>query len=150
MHYADLSRPEEIRRLADVLLHTASRIDVRVNNANVTASPPRGRAVPAKKLCTGPFPYPPVPSLIGRFWSSAFRPIHHCGVDITRGLVLLFGIGTTALPVWVSKTRWNNLLIGLALERGQSKGPDELTSSIVPRGTSSPPLGGTRMFSYRL
>ncbi len=33
MHYADLSRPEEIRRLADVLLDTAARIDVLVNNA---------------------------------------------------------------------------------------------------------------------
>ena len=33
MHYADLSRPDEIRRLADVLLDTAARIDVLVNNA---------------------------------------------------------------------------------------------------------------------
>jgi retinol dehydrogenase-12 len=33
MHYADLSRPDEIRRLADDLLKTASRIDVLVNNA---------------------------------------------------------------------------------------------------------------------
>src|SRR3984885_2534779 len=104
-----------------------------------------------------PFPSTLVPSLIGRFWSSAFRPIHHCGVDITRGLALLFGIGTAALPVWDSKKRWNNLLIGLALERGQSKGPDELTSSIVPRGTSShrlvepecSPIAYDRKFSCR-
>lgn len=33
MHYADLSRPDEIRRLADVLLAAATRIDVLVNNA---------------------------------------------------------------------------------------------------------------------
>ena len=33
MHHADLSRPDEIRRLADALLKTASRIDVLVNNA---------------------------------------------------------------------------------------------------------------------
>ncbi len=33
MHYADLSRPDEIRRLADDLLNTAARIDVLVNNA---------------------------------------------------------------------------------------------------------------------
>jgi NAD(P)-dependent dehydrogenase (short-subunit alcohol dehydrogenase family) len=33
MLYADLSRPDEIRRLGDALLDTASRIDVLVNNA---------------------------------------------------------------------------------------------------------------------
>ncbi len=33
MHYADLSRPDEITRLADALLGTAARIDVLVNNA---------------------------------------------------------------------------------------------------------------------
>jgi NAD(P)-dependent dehydrogenase (short-subunit alcohol dehydrogenase family) len=33
MHYADLSRPDEIRRLAAALLDTVSRIDVLVNNA---------------------------------------------------------------------------------------------------------------------
>ncbi len=33
VHYADLSRPEEIRRLGDALLDAAPRIDVLVNNA---------------------------------------------------------------------------------------------------------------------
>ncbi len=33
MHYADLSRPDEIIRLADALLGTAARIDVLLNNA---------------------------------------------------------------------------------------------------------------------
>jgi NAD(P)-dependent dehydrogenase (short-subunit alcohol dehydrogenase family) len=33
MHYADLSRPDEIRRLADSLLDSTARIDVLVNNA---------------------------------------------------------------------------------------------------------------------
>jgi NAD(P)-dependent dehydrogenase (short-subunit alcohol dehydrogenase family) len=33
MHYADLSLPGEIRRLADALLHAAARIDVLINNA---------------------------------------------------------------------------------------------------------------------
>jgi NAD(P)-dependent dehydrogenase (short-subunit alcohol dehydrogenase family) len=33
IHYADLSRPDEIRRLGNALLDTASRIDVLVNNA---------------------------------------------------------------------------------------------------------------------
>ena len=44
-----------------------------------------------------------------------FQAIHHCSVDVTRGLVLLFGIGTKALPPWESKTRWNNLWVGLAV-----------------------------------
>ena len=51
--------------------------------------------------------------------------------------MLLSGLGTKALPSWDSKTRWNNLLGGLAVKLdGRSKRPDELTSSIVPRGTS--------------
>ena len=42
-----------------------------------------------------------------------FQAIHHCSVDVAHGLVLLFGIGTKALPSWDSKTRWNNLLAAL-------------------------------------
>jgi hypothetical protein len=49
--------------------------------------------------------------------------------------VLLFGISTTALPSWVSRTRWNNLKNGLAVRRyGRSKRIDELISSIVREG----------------
>jgi hypothetical protein len=44
-----------------------------------------------------------------------FQTIHHHSVDVAHGLVLLFGIGTKALPSWDSKTRWNNLLDGLAV-----------------------------------
>ena len=44
-----------------------------------------------------------------------FQTIHHSSVDVAHGLVLLFGIGTKALPSWDSKTRWNNLLVGLAV-----------------------------------
>src|SRR5262249_11819752 len=55
-------------------------------------------------------------------------------VDVARGLALLFGLGTKALPAWGSKTRWNNLSVGLAV--GRSKQTCELTSSIVTRGTS--------------
>ena len=54
-------------------------------------------------------------SLIGRFGSSAFRLSTSCSVDVARGLVLLFGIGTRALPSWGSRTRRNNLLGGLAV-----------------------------------
>jgi hypothetical protein len=54
-------------------------------------------------------------SLIGRFRSSTFRLSTHYSVDIARGLALLFGIGTRALPAWDSRTRRNNLLGGLAV-----------------------------------
>src|SRR5260370_35966149 len=37
-----------------------------------------------------------------------FQTIHHHSVDVARGLVLLFGIGTRALPSWDSRTRWNS------------------------------------------
>src|SRR5207245_9365549 len=52
--------------------------------------------------------------------SSAFRckhfhTTHCCGVNVPRGLSLLFGLGTKALPSWDSKTRWNNLLGDLAV-----------------------------------
>ena len=33
-----------------------------------------------------------------------FQTIHHYSVDVARGLVLLFGIGTRARPSWDSKT----------------------------------------------
>src|ERR1019366_8427524 len=42
-----------------------------------------------------------------------FQTIHHCSVDVAHGLVLLFGIGTKALPLWDSRTRRNNLWVGL-------------------------------------
>ena len=53
-------------------------------------------------------------SLIGRSGSSAFQTIHHDSVDVAHGLALLFGIGTQALPAWDPRTKWNNLLGGLA------------------------------------
>ena len=48
-------------------------------------------------------------------WVKRFQTIHRYGVDVAHGLVLLFGIGTKALPSWDSKTRWNNLIGGLAV-----------------------------------
>jgi hypothetical protein len=56
-------------------------------------------------------------------------------VNVTRGLMLLYGLGTQAGPSWDSKTRWNDLWGGLAAVVGRSKRTYELTSSIVPRGT---------------
>jgi hypothetical protein len=70
-------------------------------------------------------------SLIGRLGSSAFRPsTTHRSIDVTRGLVLLFGIGTKALPSWDSRTRWNNLLDDLALS--QTAGPSGHANSPHP------------------
>src|SRR5258707_13008605 len=51
-------------------------------------------------------------------------------VDVARGLVLLYGIGTRALPSWDSRTRRNNLLGGLAVRR--TAGPSGLTNSPHP------------------
>jgi hypothetical protein len=66
-----------------------------------------------------------------------FQTIHYHSVDVAHGLVLLFGIGTKALPSWDSKTGWNNLSGGLGRQcDGRSKRTYDLTPSIVPRGTS--------------
>ena len=79
-----------------------------------------------------------------------FQTIRHCSVDVAHGLALLFGIGTRALPPWDSKMRWNNLYRGLVVSlNGRFKRTCELTSSIVPQGTSfhrwvdleCPPIG---------
>src|SRR6266436_3758365 len=64
------------------------------------------------------------------FGVKLFQTIHHCGVDVAHGLVLLFGIGTKALPVWDSETRRNNLIGGLAVSR--TAGPSGHTNSPHP------------------
>ena len=62
-----------------------------------------------------------------------FQTFHHHNVDVAHGLVLLlFGIGTKALPSWDSKTRRNNLYRGLLVVNDRSKRTHDLTSSIVP------------------
>src|SRR5258705_1721127 len=64
------------------------------------------------------------------FGVKRFQTIHHCSVDVARGLVLLFGIGTKAVPSWDSKTRWNNLSGGLAVRR--TVGPSDRANSPHP------------------
>jgi hypothetical protein len=59
-----------------------------------------------------------------------FQTIHQHSVDVARGLVLLFGIGTKALPSWDSKTRWNNLWGGFAVRR--TAGPSGHSNSPHP------------------
>ncbi len=79
-----------------------------------------------------------------------FQTIHQCGVDVARGLVLLFGIGTWAVPSWDPRTRRNNLM-------------DDLTVSVTadPSGHTNSPRPSSReghlptarwssIFSYRV
>src|SRR5256885_12631350 len=77
----------------------------------------------------------PVASVDVRFSNRPFRvkrfqTIHHYSVDVAHGLVLLYGIGTKALPSWDSKTRWNNLSGGLAVRR--TVGPSRHANSPHP------------------
>ena len=64
------------------------------------------------------------------FGVKRFQTIHRCSVDVAHGLVLLFGIGTKALPSWDSRTRWNNLLVGLTVRR--TAGPSGHANSPHP------------------
>jgi len=69
-------------------------------------------------------------SLIGRFGSSAFRLSTTSSVDVARRLVLLFGLGAKALPLWDSRTRRTNLRGGLAVKL--TAGPSGHTISPHP------------------
>ena len=76
-----------------------------------------------------------VGALNGRFSNRPFgvkrsQTFHQHSVDVAHGLVLLFGIGTKALPSWDTKTRWNNLLGGLAVRL--TAGPATITNSPHP------------------
>ena len=74
-------------------------------------------------------------SLIGRKGSSTFRLTNAAVSTSGRGLALLFGIGTKALPSWDSKTRWNNLSRDLAVQtNGRVKLTCDLTSSSSREG----------------
>ena len=64
------------------------------------------------------------------FGVKRFQTIRRCSVDVAHGLVLLFGIGTKALPSWDSRTRWNNLLVDLAVRR--TAGPADIANSPHP------------------
>jgi hypothetical protein len=75
-----------------------------------------------------------------------FQAIHHSGVNVARGLSLFFGLGTKALPSWDSKTRWNNLSGGLAVNVTQVQA--EVRSHLIHRPARDiiPPLGGSQVF----
>jgi hypothetical protein len=81
------------------------------------------------------------------FGVKRFQTIHHLSVNVARGHVLLFAIGTKALPSWDSKMRWNNLLA----PRQSDGGPSRPANSPHPlsRRDIFPPFGGARVFSRR-
>src|SRR5260370_41690300 len=69
-----------------------------------------------------------------------FQTVHDCGVDVARGLVLLYGIGAKAVPSWDSKTRRNNLRGGLAVSCRQVQADMRMSSgstSVTKSGMSS-------------
>jgi hypothetical protein len=66
-----------------------------------------------------------------------FQAIHRCGVDVSHGLALLYGIGTWALPSWDPRTRRNNLCRGIAVSR--TAGPSGLTNSPHPSSREGHP-----------
>ena len=88
------------------------------------------------------------------FGVKRFQTIHQHSVDVAHGLVLLFGIGTKALPSWDSKTRRNNLLRGLAVN--QTAGPSGHTISPHPssreghHSTASSLIGRLGSSAFRL
>src|SRR5262249_11168482 len=71
------------------------------------------------------------------FGVKRFQTIHRYGVDVARGLVLLFGIGTRG-PSMMGFEDEAEQSFGRPCRQtnGRSKRTRELTSSIVPRGTS--------------
>jgi hypothetical protein len=79
-----------------------------------------------------------------------FQTIHHCSVDVAHGLALLSGIGTKALPSWDSRTRRNNLWVGLAADQRQVQA--DIRTHLIHRPARDiiPPLGGARVSSYRV
>ena len=56
-------------------------------------------------------------SLIGRLGSSAFRLFTTTVSMSLTGSCFSSELGARALPSWDSRTRWNNLLVGLAVRR---------------------------------
>jgi len=87
-------------------------------------------------------------SLIGRSGSSTSRLSINAVVDVAHGLVLLFGIGTKALPSWDSKTRRNNLLGGLAVS--VMAGPSGHTNSPHPSSREGHPSTAGWISSFLL
>jgi hypothetical protein len=75
-----------------------------------------------------------------------FQTIRRSSVDVAHGLALLFGIGTKALPPWDSRTRWNNLYRGLAVNERQVQA--DMRTHLIRRPARDiiPPLGGVSFY----
>src|SRR5262245_65469485 len=77
---------------------------------------------------------PTAPSNVGfsnrPFRVKRFQTIHDSGVNVARGLALLSGLGTKALPAWASKTRWHNISCDLAVN--ETAGSSGRTNSPHP------------------
>src|SRR6188474_2984772 len=66
-----------------------------------------------------------------------FQTIHHYSVDVAHGLVLLFGIGTRGPSIMGFEDEVEQSFGRTCRQtNSRSKQTCELTSSIVPRGTS--------------
>src|SRR5262249_851224 len=71
------------------------------------------------------------------FRVNRFQTIHHYSVDVAHGLVLLFGIGTRGPSIMGFEDEVEQSFGRPCRQtNGRSKRTCELTSSIVPRGTS--------------
>jgi len=70
-------------------------------------------------------------------WVKHFQAFHFCGLNVARGLSLLFGIGTSGPSIMGFEDEVEQSF-GRPCHPmgGRSKRTYELTSSIVPRGTS--------------
>src|SRR5262249_45082105 len=76
-------------------------------------------------------------SLIGRLGSSALRLSTNSSVDVAHGLSLLFGLGTKGPSIMGFEDKVEQSLARPCRRgNGRVKRTYELTSSIVPRGTS--------------
>ena len=65
-----------------------------------------------------------------------FQAIHHCNVNVSHGLALLFGIATRPSIMGSEDEAEHSFGRPCRLCDGRSKRKYELTSSIVPRETS--------------
>ena len=84
------------------------------------------------------------------FGVKRFQTIHHYSVDVAHGLVLLFGIGTKALPAWDSRDEVEQS-IGRPCRQTRRQVQGDIRTHLIHRPARDiiPPLGGARVFSYR-
>ena len=78
-----------------------------------------------------------------------FQTIHRHSFDVARGLALLSGLGTRALPSWDS--RRGGTIFSAALPSDERRVQAEMRTHLIhrPARDINPPLGGARVFSYR-